>query len=92
VDTYFRRLGLKPNIILELNHPEGIKRAVRNNSLATITHRVAVQEDLEAGTLSELEPPLPLPTLTYKVVHTRAKPTEHVRAFSRLLRERLGTK
>jgi len=92
VDVYFKNLRIKPNIILELNHPEGTKRAIKSGLAAAIIHRVAVQEELERGVLSELEPPLPLPTLTYKVVHTRAKPAEHVRAFSRLLRERLGTK
>ncbi|MGB9920666.1 MAG: substrate-binding domain-containing protein [Moorellales bacterium] len=89
VEAYFRRLKLRPNIVLELNHPEATKKAVRSGPVACITHRVAVQEDLEAGALVELNPPQPLPQLIYKVVRTRSRCEEHVRAFTRFLQERL---
>jgi len=89
IDTYLRKLGIKPNIVLELNHPEAVRKAVRTGPVASITHRVSVHEDLEAGALIELNLPQPLPPLTYKVVRTRSRLGEHVRAFSTFLRERL---
>jgi len=89
IDGYFRSLGVKPNIAMQFHQPEVTKRLMRTSSVASIIHRVSVQEELEAGTLVELEPPQPLPPLIYKVVRSRSRPNEQVRSFCRLLRERL---
>ncbi|MGB9886416.1 MAG: LysR family transcriptional regulator [Moorellales bacterium] len=89
LDGYFQSLGTKPNIVMQFHHPEVTKRLMRTSPLASITHRISVQEELEAGTFVELKPPQPLPPLIYKVVYTRSRPNEQVRSFCRLLRERL---
>ncbi|MCR4420581.1 MAG: LysR family transcriptional regulator [Clostridia bacterium] len=89
VEAYFKRLKIKPNIVLELNHPEAAKKAVGSGPVACITHKVSVQEDLDAGKLVELVPPRPLPRLSYKVVRTRSRLGEHVRAFTSFLQEHL---
>jgi LysR family cyn operon transcriptional activator len=89
VDPYFRELGITPNVVMELNHPEAVRKAVKTNSLAAITHRVSVEEDLVSAELVELRPPKPLPRLIYKVMRLHSRPSQHLQAFSKFLQERL---
>ncbi|MGB9886039.1 MAG: LysR family transcriptional regulator [Moorellales bacterium] len=89
LDAYFMSLGIRPYTVLELNHPEAVRKTVQTTAVVGITHRISVEEDLEAGTLAELEPPQPLPRLTYKVVRDRSRYDQHARAFASFLKERL---
>jgi DNA-binding transcriptional LysR family regulator len=55
VDRELRALGIvERNVILQLGHPEAMKRATREGLGVAFLFRSAVQEELQAGTLCEL--------------------------------------
>jgi LysR family transcriptional regulator, low CO2-responsive transcriptional regulator len=56
VDRQLRQLGIKDrNIVLQLGHPEAMKRATREGLGVTLLFRSALREELEAGVLREVE-------------------------------------
>jgi DNA-binding transcriptional LysR family regulator len=55
VERQLRRLGVKDrNVVLELGHPEAMKRAVREGVGVAMLFRSAVHEELEHGILREI--------------------------------------
>jgi DNA-binding transcriptional LysR family regulator len=55
VDRQLRQLGIRDrNVVLQLGHPEAMKRATRAGLGATLLFRSAVREELESGTLREV--------------------------------------
>lgn len=55
VDRQLRRLGVhEREVVLELGHPEAMKRATRDDLGVALLFRSAVQDELTAGTLREL--------------------------------------
>ncbi|MGB9887413.1 MAG: LysR family transcriptional regulator [Moorellales bacterium] len=89
IDSYFKRIGIRPHIVLEFNHPEAIKSLIESVPVGTITHRVSVQDSLEAGRLVELPLPQELPQVEYKIVRSRFSVEKEVEGLCRFLRNRL---
>lgn len=55
IDRQLRQLGVvERNVVLQLGHPEAMKRATRAGLGVTFLFRSAVREDLEAGVLREV--------------------------------------
>jgi DNA-binding transcriptional LysR family regulator len=55
VDRQLRQLGIRDrNVVLQLGHPEAMKRATRAGLGVTLLFRSAVREELESGTLREV--------------------------------------
>jgi LysR family transcriptional regulator, low CO2-responsive transcriptional regulator len=55
VDRQLRGLGIvQRNVVLQLGHPEAMKRATQDGLGVALLFRSAVQEELRAGTLCEL--------------------------------------
>ncbi len=56
VDAQLRRAGLDGvEVVIELGHPEAMKRAVREGLGATVLFRSAVRDELSAGLLREVQ-------------------------------------
>ncbi len=56
VDRQLRQLGVaKRNVVLQLGHPEAMKRATREGLGVALLFRSAVREELEAGLLREVQ-------------------------------------
>jgi DNA-binding transcriptional LysR family regulator len=56
MDRELDRAGIRPReIVLDLGHPEAVKRAVQQGLGVSVLFRSAVTNELEAGTLQELE-------------------------------------
>jgi molybdate transport repressor ModE-like protein len=89
LDAYLGSLGLEPRLVAEVSHPEDARQTVKSRAAVTVTHAVAVEEDLALGTLVRVEPPAPLPACPYKVVRPRTRFRVPVREFARFLQERL---
>ena len=55
VDRQLRGLGVvQRNVVLQLGHPEAMKRATQDGLGVALLFRSAVQEELRSGTLCEL--------------------------------------
>ena len=55
VDRQLRQLGVRDrNVVLQLGHPEAMKRATRDGLGVTLLFRSAVREELAAGLLREI--------------------------------------
>jgi LysR family transcriptional regulator, low CO2-responsive transcriptional regulator len=55
VDRQLRQLGIRErNVVLQLGHPEAMKRATRAGLGVTLLFHSAVREELETGTLREV--------------------------------------
>jgi DNA-binding transcriptional LysR family regulator len=56
VDRHLRRIGVKErNIVLQLGHPEAMKRATREGLGVALMFRSAVQDELDQGVLREVQ-------------------------------------
>ncbi len=49
------RVGIKPRIVIALEHPEAIKRAVEEHMGVSLLYRISVARELASGTLRELK-------------------------------------
>lgn len=67
LDEYFLGMRIKPNIVLELDHPEAIKRALRLTPSVSVFHHCVVMEDLLMGTLTLVNLHTSLPGIKYTV-------------------------
>ncbi len=59
-ETAMRAASITPNVLMELGHTEAIKKAVEANLGVGCLSILAVQRELEAGTLAEVPAPLDL--------------------------------
>ncbi|WP_258360444.1 LysR family transcriptional regulator [Moorella sulfitireducens] len=89
VEAYFKKIGVTPNIVMELGSPELARRTLINEPFATIIFKIVIQEDLKAGLLVELPVPEKLPVAIHKVVYKQSQSNDHTRAFINFLREKL---
>jgi DNA-binding transcriptional LysR family regulator len=56
MDRELDRAGIRPHqLVIDLGHPEAVKRAVKDDLGVSVLFRSAVAAELEAGTLRELE-------------------------------------
>jgi DNA-binding transcriptional LysR family regulator len=91
VDAQLRRAGLDQlNVIMELGHPEAMKRAARDGLGGTLLFRSAIRDELAAGTLREVQIGGTHLSVPIRLVRRRRKRLstlqEHLLAF---VRERL---
>jgi DNA-binding transcriptional LysR family regulator len=91
VDDQLRRAGLDQlNVIMELGHPEAMKRAARDGLGGTLLFRSAIRDELAAGTLREVQITGTHLSVPIRLVRRRRKRLstlqEHLLAF---VRERL---
>lgn len=74
VDRQLRRVGITSrNIVLELGHPEAMKRATAEGLGATLLFRSAVAKELEEGSLREIKVDGVDVTVPIYIVHRKGK-------------------
>jgi len=56
IDDLFRRIGIEPNVILELDNIEGIKKLVEMGMGFSFLPRIAVEAELTQGVLIQYQP------------------------------------
>ena len=90
LDRYFSQKGIKPNVMLELSHPESMKKTVKLGKGVAILSFMCVKEDVDHGDLVILEVANDLPIISYSAVHPLNKPvTESVQLVLNFFREKL---
>ena len=90
VERTLSRAGCRPDRVVEIDSVEGVKRAVRAGAGVAAVSRLAVADELAAGTLELLSPSPPEPmTRVIEIVRSeRRKPTPLERSFEQSVRDR----
>ena len=92
VERTLSQAGCRPDRVLEVDSVEGVKRAVRAGAGVAAVSRLAVADELEAGTVHAFVP-VPTARMTRMIEVVRAeqrKPTPLERLFEHSLRDRCG--
>lgn len=92
VERTLSHAGCRPDRVLEVDSVEGVKRAVRAGAGVAAVSRLAVADELKAGTVHAFAP-LPTALMTRMIEVVRAehrKPTPLERVFEHSLREQCG--
>ena len=93
VQRTLSRAGCLPDRLVEVDSVEGVKRAVRAGAGVAAVSRLAVADELAAGTLQPLvpHPAAPMTRVIELVRPEHHKPTPLERAFEQGVRDRCGS-